>query len=85
MAVAAAVVMMVVMAGDLVRVHKVRDERRDRFEITDFGGEPFIFGFADIGRVADQQIQRFRGQERPGEVGADGVLAGYRLLQDSWS
>lgn len=51
MAVAAAVVMMVVMAGDLVRVHKVRDERRDRFEITDFGGEPFIFGFADIGRL----------------------------------
>lgn len=73
MAVAAAVIMMVVMAGDLVRVHKVRDERRDRFEITDFGGEPFIFGFADIGRVADQQIQRFRAQERPGEVGADGL------------
>ena len=79
---------MVVMAGDFIRVHKIRDERRDGFKITDFGGEPFVFGLADIGRVADQQIQRFRAQERPGEVGADGlepladivthgVLAGY--------
>lgn len=44
--VSGAVIMMVVMAGDFIRVHKIRDERRDGFKITDFGGEPFVFGLA---------------------------------------
>ena len=63
---------MMMVAGDFVRVHEARYERRDRLEIPDFRREALILPLSHIRRVADEQVQRSRAEEGPGEIGTDG-------------
>ena len=65
----------VLMVGDPVGIHEARHQRRDRLEVADLDGKPFVLGFADIGRIADQQVEGRGAEKRTGEVGADGLEA----------